>query len=97
MRRVESVLETPRGRELFNEFLEQLARQQAPSEEPTQSGTTIDTPVGITATTVPRPRQGVTFSMDPSRPSLQPAENARGDVPMATPAYATSERRTQSG
>ncbi|KAG3113222.1 hypothetical protein PI125_g7524 [Phytophthora idaei] len=36
MRRAESVLETPRGRELFNEFLEQLARQPAPSEEPTQ-------------------------------------------------------------
>ncbi|KAG3110401.1 hypothetical protein PI124_g15798 [Phytophthora idaei] len=47
MRRVESVLETARGRELFNEFLEQLARQPAPSEEPTQSGTTIDAPVGL--------------------------------------------------
>ncbi|KAG4049566.1 hypothetical protein PC123_g15151 [Phytophthora cactorum] len=96
-RRAESVLETPRGRELFNEFLEQLARQPAPSEEPTQSGTTIDAPVGITATTIPRPRQGVAFSMDPSRPSLQPVGNARGDVPMVTPAYATSGRRTQSG
>ncbi|KAG3141447.1 hypothetical protein PC129_g16951 [Phytophthora cactorum] len=96
-RRAESVLETPRGRELFNEFLEQLARQPAPSEEPTQSGTTIDAPVGITATTIPRLRQGVVFSMDPSRPSLQPVGNARGDVPMVTPAHATSDRRTQSG
>ncbi|KAG2780976.1 hypothetical protein Pcac1_g8921 [Phytophthora cactorum] len=96
-RRAESVLETPRGRELFNEFLEQLARQPAPSEEPTQSGTTIDAPVGITATTVPRLRQGVAFSMDPSRPSLQSVGNARGDVPMVTTAYATSDRRTQSG
>ncbi|KAG2964850.1 hypothetical protein PC119_g25141 [Phytophthora cactorum] len=78
MRRAESVLETPRWLELFNEFLEQLARQLAPSEDPTQSGTTINAPVGITATTVPRPRQGVAFSMDPSRPSLQPVGNARG-------------------
>ncbi|KAG3137918.1 hypothetical protein PI126_g17161 [Phytophthora idaei] len=97
MRRAESVLETPRGRKLFNEFLEQLARQPAPSEEPTQSGTIIDAPVGITATTVPRPRQRVAFSMDPSRPSLQPVGNARGDVPMVTPAYAASDLRTQSG
>ncbi|KAG3130809.1 hypothetical protein PI126_g20332 [Phytophthora idaei] len=35
MRRAESVLETPRGRQLFNEFLEQLVRQPAPSEQPT--------------------------------------------------------------
>ncbi|KAG3092337.1 hypothetical protein PI125_g17148 [Phytophthora idaei] len=97
MRRAESVLETLRGRELFNEFLEQLTRQPAPSEEPTQSGTTIGAPVGITATTTPRPRQGVAFTMDPSRPSLQPVGNARGDVPMVTPAYATSDRPTQSG
>ncbi|RAW22571.1 hypothetical protein PC110_g20986, partial [Phytophthora cactorum] len=68
--------------------------ESAPSEEPTQSGTTIDTPVGITVTAVPRPRQGVAFSVDPSRPSLQPVGNARGDVPMVTPAYATSDRRT---
>ncbi|KAG3207348.1 hypothetical protein PC128_g160 [Phytophthora cactorum] len=78
-------------------MFEQLARQPAPSEEPTQSGTIIDAPVRITATTVPRPRQGVAFSMDPSRPSLQPVGNARGDVPMVTPAYATSDLRTQSG
>ncbi|KAG3247523.1 hypothetical protein PI124_g7783 [Phytophthora idaei] len=57
----------------------------------------MDAPVGITATTVPRPHQGVAFSMDPSSPSLQPVGNARGDVPMITPAYATSDRRTQSG
>ncbi|KAG2988505.1 hypothetical protein PC129_g19148 [Phytophthora cactorum] len=57
----------------------------------------IDAPVGITATTIPRPRQGVALSMDPSRPSLQPVGSARGDVPMVTPAYATSGRRTQSG
>ncbi|KAG2969069.1 hypothetical protein PC120_g26749 [Phytophthora cactorum] len=97
MRRAESILETPRGRELFNEFLEPLARQPAPSEEPTQSGTTIDAPVEITTTTVSRPHQGVAFSMDPSRPSLQPVGNARGDAPMVTPACATSDCRIQSG
>ncbi|KAG3085181.1 hypothetical protein PI124_g20856 [Phytophthora idaei] len=32
MRRAESVLQTRRGRELYNEFLEQLARQPTPSE-----------------------------------------------------------------
>ncbi|KAG3234367.1 hypothetical protein PI124_g20574 [Phytophthora idaei] len=64
MRRAESVLETPRGRQLFNEFLEQLVRQPAPSEQPTH---------------------------------LERRSTRRGDVPMVTPAYVTSGRRTQSG
>ncbi|KAF1780180.1 hypothetical protein GQ600_12147 [Phytophthora cactorum] len=82
MRRAESVLETPRGREQFNGFLEQLARQPAPSEGPSQGpGTTVGVPAGAATTTTTRPRQGVTISMDPSRPSLAPVERTRHEVP----------------
>ncbi|ETI50369.1 hypothetical protein F443_06053 [Phytophthora nicotianae P1569] len=39
-RMAESVLDTPRVREMFNQFLAMLARQPAPSEEPTPARTT---------------------------------------------------------
>ncbi|KAG3065670.1 hypothetical protein JG687_00015072 [Phytophthora cactorum] len=92
MRRAESVLETPRGRELFNGFLEQLARQLPPSEGPRQGpGTTVDVPARTATTTTPRPRQVVTIAVDPSQPSLAPLERTRHEVPLATPAYATPD------
>ncbi|KAG3140084.1 hypothetical protein PC128_g25261 [Phytophthora cactorum] len=97
MRRAESVLETLRGRELFNGFLEQLARQPTPSEGPSQGpGTTIGVRAGGVTTTTTRPRQGVTIAMDPSRPSLAPVERSRHEVPQVTPAYATPDRLNRS-
>ncbi|ETI29773.1 hypothetical protein F443_23108, partial [Phytophthora nicotianae P1569] len=65
----ESVLDTPRGPEMFNQFLARLARQPAPSEEPAparmMTGATADA-----VTPTPRARQRDAFSYDASRPSL---------------------------
>ncbi|KAG2894341.1 hypothetical protein PC117_g23514 [Phytophthora cactorum] len=96
-KRHEAKKATPRGREQFNGFLEQLARQPAPSEGPSQGpGTTVGVPAGAATTTTTRPRQGVTISMDPSRPSLAPVERTRHEVPLVTPVYATPDRPNRS-
>ncbi|ETP28189.1 hypothetical protein F442_22527 [Phytophthora nicotianae P10297] len=91
-RMAESVLDTPRGREMFNQFLARLARQPAPSEEPAparmMTGATADA-----VTPTPRARQRDAFSYDASRPSLPLVGEMQGEVPTVTPAGAALNAR----
>ncbi|ETP27553.1 hypothetical protein F442_23168 [Phytophthora nicotianae P10297] len=91
-RMAESVLDTPRGREMFNQFLARLARQPAPSEEPTPARVTAGGTADAAMST-PRARQGDAFSFDASRPSLPLVSKTQGEVPIATPASATFDAR----
>ncbi|ETP27841.1 hypothetical protein F442_22874, partial [Phytophthora nicotianae P10297] len=88
----ESVLDTPRGREMFNQFLARLARQPAPSEEPAlarmMTGATADA-----VTPTPRARQRDAFSYDASRPSLPLVGEMQGELPTVTPAGAALNAR----
>ncbi|ETP33603.1 hypothetical protein F442_17878 [Phytophthora nicotianae P10297] len=97
-RLAESVLDTPRGREKFNQFLARLARQPAPSEEPILARTTAGE-TAHAAMSTPRARQGDAFSFDASRPSLPPVSETQGDVPTVMPAAAqrigTQPRRNE--
>ncbi|ETL77988.1 hypothetical protein L917_21138 [Phytophthora nicotianae] len=88
----ESVLDTPRDREMFNQFLARLARQPAPSEEPTPARTTAGETANAAMST-PRARQGDEFSFDASRPSLPLVSETRGEVPTVTPAGAALDTR----
>ncbi|ETL97075.1 hypothetical protein L917_05569, partial [Phytophthora nicotianae] len=82
-----SVLDTPRGREMFSQFLARLARQPAPSEEPTPARTTArETAEAVMST--PRARPGDAFPFDASRQSLPLVSETRGEVPTVTPASA---------
>ncbi|ETI41103.1 hypothetical protein F443_13643 [Phytophthora nicotianae P1569] len=88
----ESVLDTPRGREMFNQFLARLARQPAPSEEPAPVRTTAgETAEAVTST--PRARQRDAFSFDASRPSLPLVSETQGEVPTVMPAGAAFDAR----
>ncbi|ETL92957.1 hypothetical protein L917_08797 [Phytophthora nicotianae] len=68
-RMAESVLDTPRGREMFSQFLARLARQSAPSEEPTPARATARE-TAEAAISTPRARQGDAFPFDASTQSL---------------------------
>ncbi|ETL77538.1 hypothetical protein L917_21519 [Phytophthora nicotianae] len=88
----ESVLDTPRGRAMFNQFLARLARQPAPSEEPAPARTTTgETAEAVTSTL--RARQRDAFSFDASRPSLPLVGETQGEVPTVTPAGAALNAR----
>ncbi|ETO75307.1 hypothetical protein F444_09076, partial [Phytophthora nicotianae P1976] len=91
-RMAESVLDTPRGREMFNQFLARLARQPAPSEEPVPARTTAsETAEAVTST--PRARQRDAFFFDASRPSLPLVRDTQGEVPTVTPAGTAFDTR----
>ncbi|ETP46494.1 hypothetical protein F442_07252, partial [Phytophthora nicotianae P10297] len=91
-RMAESVLNTPRGREMFNQFLARLARQPAPSEEPAPAKTTTgETAEAVTST--PRARQRDAFYLDASRPSLPLVGETQGEVPTVTSAGAALNAR----
>ncbi|ETO77546.1 hypothetical protein F444_07257, partial [Phytophthora nicotianae P1976] len=91
-RMAESVLDTPRGREMFNQFLARLARQPAPSEEPDPAKTTTgETAEAVTST--PRARQRDAFYFDASRPSLPLVGETQGEVPTVTSAGAALNAR----
>ncbi|ETK89906.1 hypothetical protein L915_06219 [Phytophthora nicotianae] len=88
----ESVLDTPLGRKMFNQFLARLAQQPAPSEEPTPARTTAGE-TAEAAISTSRARQGDAFSFDMSRPSLPLVSETRGEVPTVTPAGAALDTR----
>ncbi|ETO61798.1 hypothetical protein F444_20233, partial [Phytophthora nicotianae P1976] len=91
-RMAESVLDTPRGREMFNQFLARLAHQPAPCEDPTPARTAAGGAADAAMST-PRARQGDAFSFDASRPSLPLVSEKQGEVPTVTPAGAAFDAR----
>ncbi|ETO58712.1 hypothetical protein F444_22908 [Phytophthora nicotianae P1976] len=94
-RMAESVLDTPRGREMFNQFLARLARQPAPSEEPAPARTTTgETAEAVTSTL--RARQRDAFSFDASRPSLPLVGEMQGENTVSGGWHAQEARRNAS-
>ncbi|ETK88171.1 hypothetical protein F441_07700 [Phytophthora nicotianae CJ01A1] len=77
---------------MFNQFLALLARQPAPSEEPTPARMTTGETADATMST-PRAWQGDAFSFDALRPSLPLASETQGEVSTVTPAGATFDTR----
>ncbi|ETN08827.1 hypothetical protein PPTG_11644 [Phytophthora nicotianae INRA-310] len=90
-----SVLDTPRGREMFSQFLARLARQPAPSEEPTPARTTArETAEAVMST--PRARPGDAFPFDASRQSLPLVSETRGET-TRHPSPGVEERHSVAG
>ncbi|ETK84626.1 hypothetical protein L915_10432 [Phytophthora nicotianae] len=88
----QSVLDTPQGREMFDQFLARMARQPAPGEEPPPARTT-DGEIAEAAMSTPRALQGDAFSFDASRPSLPLVSETRGETLTVTSASAAFDAR----
>ncbi|KAI9996968.1 hypothetical protein PInf_000266 [Phytophthora infestans] len=80
-----TMLGTPQGRASFQEFFRTLADRPTPREEQARARETRETDTTSSGT-----RRGVSFSLDPSRPSLDPVEETSRE---ATPAASTEYSR----
>ncbi|ETN22010.1 hypothetical protein PPTG_02069 [Phytophthora nicotianae INRA-310] len=98
-RMAQSVLDTPQGREMFDQLLARMVRQPAPGEEPPPARTT-DGEIAEAAMSTPRALQGDAFSFDASRPSL-PLESGmprrQGMLPAWSAAPATEPSASMGG
>ncbi|KAI9992901.1 hypothetical protein PInf_014839 [Phytophthora infestans] len=82
-----TMLGTPQGRASFQEFFRTLADRPTPREEQARARETRETDTTSSGT-----RRGVSFSLDPSRPSLDPVEETSRE---ATPAASTEYSREE--
>ncbi|KAI9992671.1 hypothetical protein PInf_014827 [Phytophthora infestans] len=82
-----TMLGTPQSRASFQEFFRTLADRPTPRKEQARARETRETDTTSSGT-----RRGVSFSLDPSRPSLDPVEETSRE---ATPAASTEYSREE--